>query len=249
MQEDERLRQEREKIRAELEAQRAQLLSEFETKRDELASQERALQAQLAEVDARAARHARRKIREDLKAELAARATKFELTSGTRALRAPITAVTLSILGVLFCALLWGIATALNHKLNDVATNVRLAAISFGFVSTLVFYLRWQNRWFEQHAQEEFRLKRMALDVDRASWVVEMAMEWKDEKGAELPTELLTRLSAHLFEQGTTREEALHPADQLASALLGSAAELSVELPGGKGALKLDRKSMRDLQK
>lgn len=247
--EDQRLRRERERMRSELDEQRAQVQSELESKRQELAAQEAALQERLAEVDAQNSRHARRKIREDLKAELANRATKFELTAGTRALRNPISAVVVTVLLALLLGLLSGIVVALESGSNDLVSSLRLAALGLGFASTLVFYLRWQNRWFEQHAQEEFRLKRMALDVDRASWVVEMAMEWKDEKGAELPAELLTRLSAHLFEQGAIREETLHPADQLASALLGSASELSVELPGGKGALKVDRKGLRGLQK
>lgn len=247
--EDARLQAERQKMRAELDEERVQLQSTIDAKRQELVAQEEALQKRLAEVDAQASRHARRKIREDLKAELANRATKFELTAGTRALRKPISAVVVTVLLTLLVGLLSGLVVDMDRGSNDLVSNLRLATVGLAFASTFVFYLRWQNRWFEQHAQEEFRLKRMALDVDRASWVVEMAMEWKDEKEAELPAELLTRLCAHLFEQGATREEALHPADQLASALLGSASELSVELPGGKGALKVDRRGIRDLQK
>jgi hypothetical protein len=129
-----------------------------------------------------------------------------------------------------------------------IALWVKQAALTAGLVSTAVFYIRWSNRWFEQHASEEFRLKRLSLDLDRASWLVETAMEWKDHKGTEIPNVLVERLSAGLFEPEKPKEAPLHPADQLASALLGASAEATIEVPGGS-KIRLDRKGLRALQK
>lgn len=56
-------------------------------------------------------------------------------------------------------------------------------------------------------------MKRLDLDIDRASWLVEMVMEWKEQKGTEIPEELLTRLSRNLFIEDGPKEECLHPAE------------------------------------
>jgi hypothetical protein len=47
-------------------------------------------------------------------------------------------------------------------------------------------------------ADEEFRLKRISLDVDRAIWVVETALEWQEQKQT-IPPQLLEQLSRDLF--------------------------------------------------
>ena len=115
--------------------------------------------------------------------------------------------------------------------------------------AAVIYYIRWSNLWFTQHATEEFRLKRLNLDIDRASWVVEMALEWKDEKGTEIPHELVERLSRNLFteEHGETKGPR-HPSEDLASALLGASTSLSMKIPG-VGDATLDRKGIKNFQK
>ena len=89
-------------------------------------------------------------------------------------------------------------------------------------------------------------MKRLELDIDRASWLVEMAMEWKDEKGRELPKELVERLSANLFVDPILgREPSLTVVEELASALFGSAA--GVKIKHGATELDLDRKGIEQL--
>ena len=44
---------------------------------------------------------------------------------------------------------------------------------------------------FEQHAQTEFQLKQFELDMERASWIVETSLEWKDAKGTSIPLNYL----------------------------------------------------------
>jgi hypothetical protein len=52
-----------------------------------------------------------------------------------------------------------------------VVLGLRQLAFALAFTATAVFYLRWNNAWFQQHAQEEFRLKQLELDFDRASCI------------------------------------------------------------------------------
>lgn len=261
---DARLREEREAefenrrqaLETEVESRREDLEEKYQKRFDELEEREDELEKRLKEIDDRESRHARRKLRQDLKDELKELNEKFELTKGTQDLRSPVYWFTVVLLflfgaGLVFYSyisfdLLAGGDTATTAAI--VSTAIRQGLFGLAFASTAIFFIKWNNRWFERHADEEFRLKRLDLDFDRASWVVEMALEWSEENQEELPPELLERISAGLFT--TFEEEApqLHPADQLASKLMGSAAEVTLDLPGG-GKLRLDKKGVRELQK
>lgn len=253
---DEEFTQRRHALDAETTQLRSELLAEYEGKQARLQSVEEALQERLKAVDDAHARHARRKIREDLKKELASRATTFNLTAGTQGMRKPISSF-LTILLCLFALGLVAYSWEMFRLLQSgpvvsngmlVALAVRQAAFAAAFGSTAIFFIRWSNRWLDQHASEEFKLKRLELDFDRASWVVEMAMEWKEENQGDIPTQLLERLTAHLFDTPENDEPENSSLDRLASTLLGASAEATLQLPGG-GSIKLDRKSVRDLAK
>ncbi len=125
----------------------------------------------------------------------------------------------------------------------------RLAAISLGLVATLLYYIRWENAWAERHANAEFQLQQFHLDVNRASWVIESCLEWRKETtGSPIPSELLTSITRNLFtDRQSQPEQVIHPADELASAILGSAAnvrlktaaaDIDIERPGKKLAGK-----------
>ena len=63
-----------------------------------------------------------------------------------------------------------------------------LIKASVGVIGIVVFglyFLRWNDDWARRHADEEFRLKRLALDINRASWVVELVSEWKESNWHE----------------------------------------------------------------
>lgn len=253
---EEEYRTRRTQMEGEYQASYDRLHKEVEERAKSLEEREKALQGRISEVDDRDARHVRRQIRKDQKQELADKSKEFKLTPGTVALRQPVATVCKVLLWFfgIGATVLAGINGYLALAGSNVSTAVWIAlgikqiALTTGLVSTAVFYIRWNNRWFEQHATEEFRLKRLSLDLDRASWLVETAMEWKEEKGTELPNILVERLSSGLFEPDERKETPLHPADQLASALLGSSAEANLEFPGGS-KLRLDRKGLRELQK
>jgi hypothetical protein len=129
------------------------------------------------------------------------------------------------------------------HLVPAIVKQVTFTAL---FVTTAYFFIRWNNQWFQRHANEEFHLKRLELDIDRASWFVEMAFEWKDEKGEEIPEALIERLTQGLFTE-TGGDHAVEPSESLAHALLG-AARFKVKLPGDI-EVEYDRKGVEKLMR
>jgi hypothetical protein len=106
---------------------------------------------------------------------------------------------------------------------------LRVPAGVIGFAFASVFYIRWNDQWFRQHADEEFRMRQLELDIDRASWITELALELRDEKG-ELTAALLDRLSAGLFTSRSS-EAVKHPTQDLLAALLGESSLLRIKSP------------------
>jgi hypothetical protein len=122
----------------------------------------------------------------------------------------------------------------------------RQIATTLGFAITLGFFIRWLNNWSQQHADEEFYMKRFELDFERASFVVEWALEWAKEK-QEVPPYLIERLSRNLFDSVSTEAGPTTAADALASAIFGSAAMAKLKI--GENEITLDRKGMTAIKK
>lgn len=103
-----------------------------------------------------------------------------------------------------------------------------------------MYYIRWQNRWAEQHASSEFQLQQFHIDVNRANWVIESCLEWRKDTESVIPTVLLESITRNLFDNKTDDiEKAIHPSDELASALLGSASKLKMKI--GENELEFDK--------
>jgi hypothetical protein len=232
----------REELDAELNARRAQLQSEYDVREQELADVREKLRQRESALNDRASTHERRELRKELKKIIEARNTSFGLTEATRRKRWPTMAL------FVILALSTGILTGFSawHALTDpsLLLAVRLLLSGISFLTTMAFFIRWNDRWAQIHAEEEFRLKRLELDIDRASWVVEMALEWKEERGSSIPPDLLDRLTRNLFaDDGAGDLEVRHPTQDLLSSLLGASASARIALPGGE--LSLDRKALR----
>lgn len=244
--------------------QKKELDQDYFKKLDELAKKESdlnsrlkdkedKLQFKLQEIDDRESKHARRQIREDLKKELQSRNSKFELTLGTRKLRRSIFWFSIVLLflfgsGSVFCFVeTFKMLGEKRSNLEMIVILVKQLLTTVAFGATAIFFIRWNNLWFQQHAQEEFRLKRLELDIDRASWVVEMALEWQELKGGQIPNELIDKLTKNLFNEDTpVQQQELHPADHLASAILGSSAEVKLKSANGSEVC-IDRKGLKQL--
>lgn len=116
----------------------------------------------------------------------------------------------------------------------------RFTLFSFGLVGTILYYIKWQNRWAEQHIVSEFQLQQFYIDVNRANWVIESCLEWRKETESAIPKELLGSITNGLFVNNQTEpERVIHPADELASALLGTASKLKLKV--GDSELDFDK--------
>ncbi len=222
---------------------------DFEKRKGSLEEQKSKLDSKLKEIDDRQNTHVRREIRKDILNEIRSRAKEFKLTEGTNKLRFPVHVVCLLLLAGL------GVANAFYAKELTAlvkaveSTNTALVILSIkqlllsgAFGATAVFYIRWLNAWSSEHASAEFNLRQFQLDIERASWVVETSLEWKDSKGGAIPSELLDPISRNLFSDQVEKEKDLHPADELASALMGTAAK--VRLKTGDSEVELDGKKL-----
>jgi len=105
----------------------------------------------------------------------------------------------------------------------------RLSLFSIGLVFALLYYIRWENRWADQHSNSEFQLQQFYIDVNRANWAIETGLEWKKETQSDIPNTILESVTKNLFRAADDVPPALHPADELASALLGSASKLKLK--------------------
>ena len=83
-----------------------------------------------------------------------------------------------------------------------------------GLSATALFFLKWSDRWFREHADEELASKRYKADMVRASWIAELAQEWVVE-GHEPPKELLHVFARNLFQDRAGHGDTEHPLDQM----------------------------------
>lgn len=112
---------------------------------------------------------------------------------------------------------------------------IKLSILSIGLIGTIIYYIKWQSRWADFHANSEFQLQQFYIDVNRANWVIESCLEWRKETGSVIPKELLQSITHNLFTvENKELEQVMHPADELASALLGKASHLKMNIAGNE---------------
>jgi len=226
------------------------LENEYMKKQELLDAKQDDLNKAIKEHDDRSNTHARREIRKDILSEIKNRQNEFKLTKGTINLRYPIMIILFLFISFLgFNVWVSGgetyhlISTSSDKTGLILLTGFKQMLYAFGLIGTVIFFIKWLNNWHEKHAVAEFKLKQFELDMERASWLVETSLEWKDAKGTTIPEDLLDKLSNNLFDLSKeSHDKLVHPADQLASALLGSST--SIELKAGDSLIKVDPKKL-----
>ena len=202
------------------------------------------------ELDDRSARHARREQSRALQKKIAERSKKFTLTPDTELKRWPIHTIFLGLLaltgGLIIRSLLVPAMATEGFALWLELGRLPLGAV--GFALTSIFYIRWNDHWFRQHADQEFRLQQLALDVDRAGYVTEMLLEWQEDKGSEMPAVMVDRLTTGLFTDQTKAGPVRHPSEDITAALLKAAGGVRVNLPN-IGEASLSGRQVRKLDK
>lgn len=215
-----------------------------------LQERENDLDKRRRELDDRSARHARREQSRALQEKISERSKKFTLTPDTQRKRLPIHGIFALLLllsgGLVARSLLWPTDAAEGMALW--LELARLPLGTLGFVLTSVFYIRWNDQWFRQHADQEFRLQQLALDVDRAGYATEMLLEWQEEKGSEMPPVMVDRLTTGLFTDHATAGRVRHPTEDVTAALLKASSGVRVHVPG-IGELNLTGRQVRKFEK
>lgn len=233
----------RQALDAELVAKRQELEVEFQSREQAFSVKEEALKARTAELDNRDAVHARRQLRGDLQDEIKARREKPGLSKGTEDKRRIvhfILAFGLLVLGALYLGYP-APSQAPSSEVDVWFSQVRRVVAGLGFGGLLWFWIRWTSQWFKENAQAEFRIRQLALDFDRASWLVEVTREWADAK-VEPPQELIDAMARGLFESGESPEKRRRLGD-LASHL--ERAE-RVRLKYGENELELGKAALKE---
>lgn len=246
------LGQEHEKRQAELETAYQKRLHELESRNAEreqlLETKSQELEERKKTLDDRTNTHVRRDIRDKLLKAIV-EPERFKLSEQSTTRRRWVLA---GFIGLLF--IFATPAALLFYKQYQEATFDpwlfgQKIGYSIAFVATAAFFLKWLNSFAATSAHEEFKLKQLQLDIDRASWLVELyfeAIATGDSTG--LPSQLLDRLSHNLFENEERSNESVTAADALASALFSTAGRIRIPIPGG-GELEIDKQGIRKLSK
>ena len=227
------------------------LEASYNEKDSELKKRELDIDEKLKHFDDLNNRDSRRKLREDIKKELENRSDVFKLTKATNNKRWPIHLLFIFIIIALGTFAIFGkniFKISTTGTISEIIALIETPLFIISLIVTIIFYIRWNDHWAQMHADEEFRLKRLDLDIDRASWVVEMAMEWKDEKQKEIPKELLDKLTHNLFEDMATDGQVRHPYEDVMRGILNVSAKARIPIPGG-GSLEIDKKGLQSLAK
>jgi hypothetical protein len=100
-------------------------------------------------------------------------------------------------------------------------------------ISSIIYLIRWFNSWANRIAQQELDNQMFIRDLNRAQLAVEMSLEWNEKKDGEIPPRLLSSLTEGLFQpQNSPQQELLHPAEQIAAAILRTSDKVTLPLGG-----------------
>lgn len=231
----------------------AELEDKFGELRKSLDDERAAFEEEQRQLDLRDSTAVRRGIRDDMKKVLANRAsTGFALSRHVQDKRKSVFRA--------YVGLIVGIGLVATTFLTvDVASNFsspgtspspwligRQIASILALTISAGFFIRWLNAAAQRLADDEFQTRKYELDFERASFVVEWALE-SSKEGKEIPQFLIDRLSRGLFESQSTDAGPATAADAVASALFGSAATAKLKI--GDNEILLDRKGIRKLKK
>ncbi|MBZ9862741.1 hypothetical protein [Mesorhizobium sp. CA12] len=114
-----------------------------------------------------------------------------------------------------------------------------LSAVTVGFLAYLITFLR---KSYESEVTTLRDLQRYGMDINRASWVIETAMEMTTKEGAQLPEIWVEGACAGLFQNGRGDDKEVGSLAAL-GAVMGLGPEVSI---GPNGAsLKLQPKAAK----
>jgi hypothetical protein len=145
--------------------------------------------------------------------------SKFNLSETTIGKRSIVNKICYSVLGFSGLGITSIAATFIFNYFakNILDWNLLIPSGAFAviFGSTLIFYLRWSSQWYREHADIEFSNQVFSRDMLRASWIVEMFFEWKEQKEFDMPVEIYNAISKNLFNERISSKQINHPIEDL----------------------------------
>jgi hypothetical protein len=248
------LRKEHARLRKEHQERLEELTKEYENKRSdldkaheiraaELLSQSDDLAKRETELQELRHKHSRARIQGDVDKKLDELLKSFELTAGSRNKRWAV----LSLAGLMMIVFGGAAGWISYSNVSNPTTSVPIIAWVSQITWTLAFFgvgtftIRWLNDWSKRHADAEFRLKQLQIDFKRASWLVDLAFEWRNaENGGEIPQHLVDKLSVDLFSATPGESSSTHPLETFVTGLIGENGKANVKMPAG-GELSVER--------
>lgn len=240
------IKQRKSELEEEYKRKDQELFAGYSEKETELDFRREKLDRIKQQIDDRNNTIVRREIRDSMLEDVKSRIDRFGVSQSTEKKRIPVlwTMMTISVLfsSLLFVSLMsnWmpnksGIDDKNKSAYDQYIVLGRNAFLTFGLISSLLYMVKWQDSWAKKHSEVEFDLQQFNLDINRASWVIESCLEWKKETQSDVPDLLLNSITRDLFKRDSNKQEnVLHPSDELASAIMGSASKLKLNIGGNE---------------
>lgn len=235
-------------LRQEVAREREDTAELYALRQAELDKRSEELDARIKEVDDRGSKYARRQKQSELIDKVQEIITEKKSASFMVSPQrywvhfVCLIVITVSFTGVLM-TLQVGTDLFKDNTSNPATWVYLLKSVGLGafFVGVSTFYLRRLTIWSDQFDEEMGEYRQLSLDITRAGWFVEMAMEWKEDKDDEVPPLILEAMSRGLFLRGAQEQGAMHPVEQAMAILLGSASNLKLGPNGMEASLSPGR--------
>lgn len=209
---EERLEEQFRERQAGLDQERATLGEQHRARIEELEKCEEEHKRKIAEFDAKENMVVRRKLLTEMIAVID-KQKNFELSEKTGKKRLLVHILCVGALALSVFLVAFSASAVLTSADPHWYQFTPLSAGILFFVSTAVYYIKWNDQWFREHARAEFQNKKLNADILRASWLAELYFEGND-KDRKLPEALVNRFSEGLFLDAAANATE-HPTDQL----------------------------------
>lgn len=202
-------------------------------------------------LDDRENTHVRRSTARELMDFLRDNIINFETTKEMKVLRWPIHLVFIAMMvisGAISVISAYGLSSLgqSGATMISVYAIVKSAFSSLAFLTTSALYITWMNRWFDRHSETQFNAKQYQIDINRATWVVEAALEWRKNTADPMPQVLVEGITRNLFNGPKVMDSDKAPLDMLASTILGSAAQVKLNVNGTQ--VEIDKKGLEKMK-
>ena len=223
----------------------------------DLAEQKASLEAKQKELDDRNHMHVRRALREQITSDIQTRVSGALLSSRSRLLGRGVFGLSL------VCAIVSGIfsywsyeafaqviaqpsAALSGREWALLVLGIRTTVAVIATVGFLVYALAWLRRTYDEDVKINNDLQRYALDLNRASWIIETVMEMSAKEGQTPPPKWVDGVTHGMFQSPSQSDEGVTPLEALGT-LLNVTARAEVGPSGTK--LEFDGKNLRKIAK